>query len=68
VVRLVKRKIIGWAETIDVLKRLLKVQGLVDLEAVTESNHNGYVFRMKDGKEPQSFQKLFESFLDNITY
>jgi integrase len=58
-----KRKIIGWAETISVLKRLLKVQGLVGLEAITESNHNGYVFRMADGKEPQSFQKLFESFL-----
>jgi integrase len=58
-----KRKIIGWTETINVLKRLLKVQGLVGLEAITESNHNGYVFRMADGKEPQSFQKLFESFL-----
>ena len=58
-----KRKIIGWAETISVLNRLLKVQGLVGLEAITESNHNGYVFRMADGKEPQSFQKLFESFL-----
>jgi integrase len=58
-----KRKIIGWTETISVLKRLLKVQGLVGLEAITESNHNGYVFRMADGKEPQSFQKLFESFL-----
>jgi integrase len=58
-----KRKIIGWAETISVLKRLLKAQGLVGLEAITESNHNGYVFRMADGKEPQSFQKLFESFL-----
>jgi integrase len=33
------------------------------LEAITESNHNGYVFRMADGKEQQSFQKLFESFL-----
>ena len=58
-----KRKIIGWAETISVLNRLLKVQGLSGLEAITESNHNGYVFRMADGKEPQSFQKLFESFL-----
>lgn len=58
-----KRKIIGWAETISVLNRLLKVQGLDGLEAITESNHNGYVFRMADGKEPQSFQKLFESFL-----
>jgi len=58
-----KRKIIGWAETISVLTRLLKAQGLVGLEAITESNHNGYVFRMADGKEPQSFQKLFESFL-----
>jgi integrase len=58
-----KRKIIGWTETINVLNRLLKVQGLVGLEAITESNHNGYVFRMADGKEPQSFQKLFESFL-----
>jgi integrase len=58
-----KRRIIGWAETISVLNRLLKVQGLVGLEAITESNHNGYVFRMADGKEPQSFQKLFESFL-----
>lgn len=58
-----KRKIIGWDDTIDVLNRLLKVQGLGGLEAVTESNHNGYVFRMKDGKEPQSFQKLFETFL-----
>jgi integrase len=58
-----KRKIIGWAETISVLNRLLKAQGLVGLEAITESNHNGYVFRMADGKEPQSFQKLFESFL-----
>jgi integrase len=58
-----KRKIIGWSETIEVLKRLLKVQGLSGLEAVTESNHNGYVFRMADGKEPQSFQKLFETFL-----
>ena len=58
-----KRKIIGWAETISVLNRLLKVQGLSGLEAITESNHNGFVFRMADGKEPQSFQKLFESFL-----
>jgi integrase len=58
-----KRKIIGWDETISTLNRLLKVQGLVGLEAITESNHNGYVFRMADGKEPQSFQKLFESFL-----
>ena len=58
-----KRKIIGWDETIDALKRLLKEQNLGGLEAVTESNHNGYVFRMADGKEPQSFQKLFETFL-----
>ena len=58
-----KRKIIGWGETIEVLKRLLKEQSLGGLEATTESNHNGYVFRMADGKEPQSFQKLFESFL-----
>ena len=58
-----KRKIIGWSETITVLKRLLKEQGLGGLESVTESNHNGYVFRMADGKEPQSFQKLFETYL-----
>ncbi len=58
-----KRKIIGWNETIEVLKRLLKEQKLGALEQVTESNHNGYVFRMADGKEPQSFQKLFETFL-----
>ena len=58
-----KRKIIGWDDTIEVLRRMLKVQGLGGMEEVTESNHNGYVFRMKDGKEPQSFQKLFETFL-----
>jgi integrase len=58
-----KRKIIGWDDTIGVLKRLLKEQGLGGLEAVTESNYNGYVFRMRDGKEPKSFQKLFETFL-----
>lgn len=58
-----KRKIIGWSETIDVLKRLLKEQSLGGLEATTESNHNGLVFRMADDKEPQSFQKLFETFL-----
>jgi integrase len=58
-----KRKIIGWSETIEVLKRQLKEQGLGGIEEVTESNNNGYVFRMADGKEPQSFQKLFETFL-----
>ncbi len=58
-----KRKIIGWNETINVLNRLVKEQNLGGLEWVTESNHDGYVFRMADGKEPQSFQKLFETFL-----
>jgi len=58
------RRIIGWDDTIEVLRRLLKVQGLGGgIESVTESNYNGFVFRMEDGKEPQSFQKLFETFL-----
>lgn len=58
-----KRKIIGWTETIEALKRLLHEQGLGGIEEVTESNHNGFVFRMADGNAPQSFQKLFETFL-----
>ena len=57
------RRILGWIDTVEALQRLLKEQGLEGLEATTEANHDGYVFRMKDGKAPQSFHKLFETFL-----
>lgn len=57
-----KQKIIAWGDTIDALKRLLKIQNLGGTEVVKESNHNGYLFKMKDCKELQSFQKLFEVF------
>ena len=57
------RKILGWDDTVNALQRLLKEQGLGGIEQTTETNYDGYVFRMKDGKKPQSFQKLFETFL-----
>ena len=57
------RRILGWNDTINALQRLLSVQGLGSIEQTTEQNHDGYVFRMADGKAPQSFHKLFETFL-----
>ena len=62
-----KRTIIGWADTIKVLNALLKEQGVgMGLEEATESNLQGAVFRMKDGKSPTSFQKLFNNFLEDF--
>ena len=58
-----KRGIIGWADTIAVLEKLLVEQGRGTIETTTESNLDEYVFRMRDGKAPTSFQKLFETFL-----
>jgi len=58
-----KRGIIGWADTIQILNLLLKEQGRLTIEETTESNIDEYVFRMRDGKAPTSFQKLFEKFL-----
>lgn len=58
-----KRGIIGWADTIAVLEKLLVEQGRGTIEATTESNLDEYVFRMRDGKAPTSFQNLFETFL-----
>jgi integrase len=57
------RKILGWSDTIKALDRLLKEQGLKGLEETTEQNNDGYVFRMYDKTAPQSFQKLFSTFL-----
>lgn len=57
------RAIIGRVDTIEALERLLKIQGRSGLESVTESNSEGYVFRLKNGNKPQSFQKLFEQYL-----
>jgi integrase len=57
------RRILGWIDTVNALQRLLKAQGLVGLEKTTEQNYEGYVFRTSDNKIPQSFNKLFETFL-----
>lgn len=34
------------------------------LEQICSSNNAGYVFRLKDGTQPSSFTKLFDSYLD----
>ena len=58
------RNIIGRVDTVYALNRLLTMQGRgAGLEEVTESNTDEYVFRLKGGKEPQTFQKMFAQYL-----
>ena len=65
------RTVLGNGLTIAALERIAERNYEVDksqpfwLESFITPKQNDYVFRLKDGTEPSSFQKLFEKYLED---